>query len=144
MRRKAWLAGLLGLTVTAGVSAQSSAIVDRLERCGGIGDDVRRLACFDALAAELRPGRPEHDPALVQEESADAGDEAIAATIRRLEKRPFGEYVFHLSNGQVWTELEPGRARYRTGLEIRIESTVLGGHVLTTEAGRATRVRRLE
>ena len=74
-----------------------------------------------------------------------SGASTITATLSRTERRPFGEHVFYLSNGEVWTELEAGRNRYQIGTAIRIEATPVGGHILSTESGgRATRVKRLE
>lgn len=69
----------------------------------------------------------------------------MASRIERLERRPRGEYVFYLGNGQIWTELEKGRARYRAGMAVEIERTPLGAYILSTESGgQATRVKRLE
>jgi hypothetical protein len=121
------------LAVLAGAPAAALSDDHDLRRgvleCAGMPAEQRRLTCFDALAVRA------------QEEAEEA---VISAVIQRLQRRPHGERVFHLGNGQIWTEVEPGRARYREGLEVRIERTPLGGYVLSTEAGRATRVRRLE
>lgn len=111
---------------------------------------MKRLACFDALAG--RPGdRAAAEHAFGGEDVHEAAPAApapevgaISASIDRLQSRPFGERVFHLSNGQVWTELEPGRSRYRPGMAVTIERTTFGGYVLSTEGGRPSRVRRLE
>ncbi|MCC5885340.1 MAG: hypothetical protein JJT88_02780 [Gammaproteobacteria bacterium] len=62
----------------------------------------------------------------------------------RLEQRPRGEWVFHLQNGQIWTEIEPGRTRYEEGAEVRISRTLFGSYMLSIKGFRATRVRRLE
>jgi hypothetical protein len=101
--------------------------------CAEIETGTARLECFDALALRLR-----------SEATGRAGPREVSASILRLEQRPHGERVFHLSNGQVWTELEAGRARYREGLAVRIEQTTFGAYMLSSAAGRATRVRRLE
>ena len=121
------------LAVLAGAPAAALSDDHDLRRgmleCAGMRAERARLACFDAVAVRAQ---------------GEAEDAVISTVIQRLQRRPHGEQVFHLGNGQVWTEVEAGRARYREGVEVRIERTPLGGYVLSTEAGRATRVRRLE
>lgn len=140
--------------------ASTAELSRQLEACRAILQDRRRLECFDAID----PGsRAAQSPAAVTD-SRDAqaerfGDEflrreraddravveSISAVLKRVETRPRGEYVFYLDNGQVWTELEKGRARYRQGMAVDIERTPLGAYMLSTESGgRATRVKRLE
>ena len=135
--------------------------------CAGLTDGTARLACFDALAERLTgpdarmdqtaspspagpapDARPATDTAPRVEphpERAGAPEPAIVqAVIERLQQQPRGERVFHLSNGQIWVELEPGRRRYREGMNVTVERTTLGSHMLSTDSGRATRVRRLK
>lgn len=144
------------LTATAALPVGAATLQDGLRRCAGLTDDHERLACYDALAAEFAATAdtvPAADDALPRqspprgakdEPAAPATPERLTARIERLDRRPRGEWVFHLSNGQTWTELETGRARYRPGMTVTIERTTLGGYILSTEAGRATRVRRVD
>ncbi len=147
-------AWLMAAAVSLPVSA--STLEDGLRRCAAITDRVSRLACYDALAAgsaapdDTSPGADdgfgrESLPRDVKDEpAAPAPPERLTARIERLEQQPRGERVFHLSNGQIWTELETGRARYRPGMSVTIERTTLGGYILSTDTGRATRVRRVK
>lgn len=145
-----------------------------LRACAELAADSARLACFDALVPgadesddPLLAERPaaenpaaespvEEGPVADPErafgvetlpprvDSRGEAVDAIESRIEGLQRRPYGEYVFELANGQRWTQLESGRARYRRGQAVTIERTTLGAYMLSTEAGRATRVRRLD
>lgn len=152
-----------GLAVAAG-SAEEPGVEAELRRCLALADAEERLSCFesaarDRLASPAAPAAaasPAGDaPAPARQDfgadslpgrarQADDRDAALTARIERLQRRPHGERVLHLSNGQVWTELEPGRTRYRAGGEVRIEPAAFGGYMLYVGNGRGTRVRRLE
>jgi hypothetical protein len=132
----------------------------RVRGCAELADDRERLACFDAIAADSGvTGDAPYETATVRADPERdfgvetlppgfdaAGDavDVIASRIEDLQRRPHGEYVFELANGQRWTQLESGRARYRTGQRVTIERTTLGAYMLSTDQGRATRVRRLD
>ena len=163
MRRALSSCCLLALTVlpATATGAEGNPHGAELERCGGVGDDRERLRCFDDLVERMREGG-----ASAAGGGGQAGEDAedgfgsetlksskpepqddvrsISARLERVEQRPHGQYVFHLSNGQVWTELSAGRRRYSAGVDVTIERTALGGYMLSTGVGRATRVRRVE
>ncbi|MEQ8858740.1 MAG: hypothetical protein RIC56_08840 [Pseudomonadales bacterium] len=73
----------------------------------------------------------------------DRGASQISADIDRVEARTHGERIFHLTNGQVWEELEAGRGRYRSGQSITIRRALLGGYMLEADGVPAARVRRI-
>jgi hypothetical protein len=139
----------------SGVETEAAGIEQALGQCAAKADDRARLACFDVLTAgmrragqsekpspEARFGSGTLPPQPAQDEEAEV--RSVTATLVGLRQRPYGEHVFHLSNGQVWSEIEAGRSRYRTGVEVEIRRTAFGGYMLSTDAGRATRVRRIE
>ena len=140
------------------VPALAGAWRDEVLKCAGEVDDTARLACFDRALQGHTKGATTAQP-MPEADAAEAfGREALPAradearpavdsiqtTIAALDRRPRGERVFTLANGQKWTELSAGRARYEEGLMVRIERTSVGGYMLSTQSGRATRVRRLE
>jgi hypothetical protein len=158
---------MIALMIMAGAVAFPTA-ADTLHaevlRCAEVSQAEVRLDCFDGLAAGLRgvavpapssaatPDRPTLQPpsdfgrdSLPTTRATDGEPtiEAIDAVVTAVRRRPRGEYVFELSNGQTWTELSPGRGRYEAGISVRIERTTLGGYMLSTPTARATRVRRL-
>lgn len=156
---------LAGLVAAAGPASAGASGVDgelraQLRNCLEIPSALRRLDCFDRLARESVGGGHEISSA-PSDPSADGSrdaagarppprtetpnpNQAIRSTLTRLEQRPRGEWVFHLRNGQIWTEIEPGRTRYEEGSEVRITRTLFGSYMLSVEGIRATRVRRLQ
>jgi len=129
---------------------------ERLRVCLEIEDAQARLACLetaarsgpagagspsssspanDATRSEPRPHPEAADP--------EPAEQTIQAVVQRTDRRPRGEWVLYLDNGQVWTELERGRAHFRPGMPVRIERAFMGSHLLTTEGGVVVRVRRL-
>jgi hypothetical protein len=166
----AWLGAAVFL-MSPGSEAADDRLRDALAVCAAERNPDLRLQCFDRLTAPVtepeqfgdaqaerqvyRADQADGSDAVVAdfgsemlrrapESEGDASPPRITATIEAVERRPYGEHVFHLSNGQVWTELEPGRFRYRAGRAVTIERTPFGAYMLSTDAGRATRVRRLE
>lgn len=153
---------LFGLLALAGMEAAASgggSLLEGLTACRAVAGDAERLRCFDALSRDVSAQQPgsERDRAAAPAEefggemlrrSAAAapanGVEQIEAVLAAVERRPRGEHLFRLSNGQLWTETEAGRFRYRRGEAVTIARTPLGGYMLSTTQGRATRVRRLE
>lgn len=137
------------LAAPAATAAQSEATFEaRFRACTDLRDDSERLACFDAMTPAAAQADPERNFGVETLPTGfDAEGEAvdvIASRIEGLQRRPHGQHVFELANGQRWTELESGRTRYRRGQRVTIERTTLGAYMLSTEQGRATRVRRLD
>lgn len=145
-----WLTVLCALVpALPAVASTLPELREAVDACGRISADERRLACFDALVQEQEPhearfGREtvrSPQPAPQTDEDEPSGIEAVLV---RLDQLPRGERVFYLDNGQVWAETSPGRSRYRADMTVRVERTPMGGYILSTDRGRATRVRRLE
>lgn len=123
----------------AGAPPSDRELLRALQACALLEEQAARLGCFDTLAASLQgvEALPDADDRPVMEHP-------VHASVLRLEQRPHGEWILYLSNGQIWTELEPSRVRYRQGMTVRIHRTQLGGYRLSTSFGRSTRVRRVE
>jgi len=135
---------------TTGDVTHEPSATERAERVGAGTDDATPATATGGAAAPI--GLDETQSAddfgaasLRQPAERRHGEiEAIETAIVRLEERPYGHRVFHLDNGQVWTEVQPGRVRYRRGDLVRIERAVLGSFMLSVEGRRASRVRRVE
>jgi hypothetical protein len=157
--RQGFLIAALWLLPAAGWAAPAD-LPSMLERCAAIDSDAQRLACYDGLSGSLSSTgagqTPPHSDGSVGGDGfglrkplppptrEDAKAQAITSSIEEIRRRPRGEHIFVLTNGQVWTELEVGRSRYREGMEVTIERTLLGAYMLSTPGGRAARVRRIE
>lgn len=79
------------------------------------------------------------DPELAKETMP----ESITATVAAVGRRPAGELIVTLENGQVWTQVSVDqRARVAAGDSVTIRRAALGSFMLVTQSRYATRVRR--
>ena len=155
------------LPLAFAVLAAQAAGGDAPQRCAGIGDDRSRLACYDAIfrkpaasaASAAVPAAagtasasasPETDFGLT-EAAKRARDpqqemlESITGTVAAVGRRPAGELIVTLENGQVWTQVTVDqRARVAAGDTVTIRKAALGSHLLDTQGRYATRVRRVK
>ncbi len=129
----------------------------RIAACTRERDDARRLACFDRAAvpsapaskvdsqptfgvqgSELARGRDDGDA------RANSEPKRITATVTAIDKRPRGELVLTLDNGQVWAQKEAGAYfPVKVGDPVAILSGTLGSFRLIV-ANRATAVTRVQ
>ena len=154
---------LLAVMVMQSAPAADTELSERIAACAREHDDARRLACFDRAAApkadaakvsaakvdtsqefgvegsELARNR---DAADTHQESAAA--KRMTAKVSALEKRPRGELVFTLDNGQVWAQKEVGAyLPVKVGDSVTILAGSLGSFrlVLDNRVTPVTRVR---
>ncbi|MBX5462176.1 MAG: hypothetical protein IRZ28_13940 [Steroidobacteraceae bacterium] len=74
-----------------------------------------------------------------------AGVDHIVAKVTSVSERPRGELLLKLDNGQTWTQTERRLGTLiKEGETVTISRGALGSFMLTSEAGVATRVRRLK
>ena len=67
------------------------------------------------------------------------------SSIILLDRRPGGQLVFRLANGQAWVQQAVRFIAVEAGERVVIAPARLGGgHILATERSASTRVRRLE
>ncbi len=144
---------------------------DAPQRCAGIGDDRSRLACYDAIfrkpaasaestavpaaagtVATSAAASPETDFGLTEaakraldpQKAQQEILESITGTVASVGRRPTGELIVTLENGQVWTQVTVDqRARVAAGDTVTIKKAALGSHLLETQGRYATRVRRV-
>jgi len=158
------------LPLAFAVLAAQAASSDAPQRCSEIGDDLARLGCYDAIfrkpaasaastaapaaaaasAATSVAASPETDFGLT-EAAKRARDpqqeilESITGTVTAVGRRPAGELIVTLENGQVWTQVTVDqRARVAAGDMVTIRKAALGSHLLETQGRYATRVRRVK
>lgn len=151
----------VALTLAAGMplAAQDNADwIDRtrLETCAAIGDDIARLACFDAIVSGASPipseevlrEQVEEDFGLDQSRSQAARDRmeeiaedlVITSSVSGVSGNA-RSYILTLANGQVWRTNESGnlRHRFRGNEDVSIEKGRFGGYRLTVD-GKVGRV----
>ena len=101
----------------------------------------RRIAGCALAAATALTGQA----ALGAAKAHPSQDEAVHSSIILIDRRPGGEFVFRLANGQAWVQQAARFIAVEAGERVVIAPARLGGgHILATERSATTRVRRLE
>jgi hypothetical protein len=150
MMRACFIMCLL-VCVSMPAGAKTDALAAGLRRCAGETDEVRRLACFDALAATL--GKVEADQFGLTTDIArkrdpagerQADDTVLPGKIVALRRAAQGQFIFTLDNQQVWiqTEAEPNK-QFAVGDVVHIEHGAMGSLWLAASEARKTRVKRI-
>jgi hypothetical protein len=151
---------LLAAAATQPALAADDDLSKRIAACTREQDDARRLACFDRAAAPAA-ARAEaaekvhatqafgvHGSELARNRDDDDAKketvpERITAKIAGIDKRPRGELVVTLDNGQVWAQKEVGAYfPIKVGDAATILAGTLGSYRLVV-ANRATAVTRV-
>jgi hypothetical protein len=134
--------------------------------CVAVIDDAARLACYDeafgkreasppAVSADTaRSSAPAPEIAATAqfgftaaqvEERAGTTQDELTAVVTHIDKRPTGELIATLDNGQVWVQREvSSRVRLKKDDKVGIRRAALGSYFLTTPDGVVTRVKRIE
>ena len=135
--------------------------------CAQTQDDVQRLQCYDGAVGRLRQAETQGQVVAIDRARADtlrresfgftlpnlarlipgAGGDApvehLELTVERVAGHATGRRSFIMSNGQVWTQVEPRNAsNVRPGDRVTIRQAALGSFLLVPEHGPAHRVRR--
>ena len=116
---------LLAATLARPAVAADDDLAQRIDACTREQDDARRLACFDRAAAPK------------------AVTKRISAIVTGIEKRPRGELVITLDNGQVWAQKEAAYFPLKVGDPVAILAGALGSFRLIV-ANRATAVTQVQ
>ena len=83
--------------------------------------------------------------ALEENKSGPVEPESLTAKVKGVSRRPTGEQVFVLENGQVWVETSTyTAARAQPGDEVTVRKGALGSYLLVTPKRVATHVRRVK
>lgn len=156
-----------GLAILASTAVAHAAGEPR--ECVSVVEDAARLACYDAAfgragsrspgaalpaisaaeaAAQAKKdfGLSEADKrALDPERAGPMQPESITGNVTAVRKRPTGEWVVTLGNGQVWVQAESDtKAIIRVGDEVTVRKAALGSFVLVSANRVAMRVRRVK
>lgn len=131
--------------------ALTNPLADGLRHCASESDQAKRLACFDALAAQLPKVEADQfgltadiarkrDP-VRERQVADA---VLPGKIVALRQGADGQLVFTLDNQQVWVQTEvKSRIQFAVGDAVHIEHGAMGSLWLAADKGRKTRVKRI-
>jgi hypothetical protein len=159
------LAGML-VAVVAPHDANAQAVPIALRACAAERDDGARLACYDremARALAAAPASAAAKPLVATlspeerfgfrgelarevEERAKVGSpdlEKLVSKISAVSRKPTGELIMTLDNGQVWIERAGTSAGVKVGDVVSIRPASLGSFLMTGPSGRAARVSRI-
>ena len=118
------------------LAAAAAAIDERLQDCRATESDAERLACYDALADGVETG--EVVTRVVVEKNELPAE--IRGKVVELSRRPRGQWIITLDNGQVWLQKNADRTRIEVGDEVTIRRGVFGARRLFTDSDRGTAV----
>ena len=152
--------------LAASTCVQAGGLDDRVRECSTIGDDAKRLACFDSLVVEKAAAAPEApaaprspvEVAAVPVAPEDLGAETlrhkdraaeeeinVSATITSCTERADGRYVFYFSNGQVWRQSKDDRVHFRDcNFNVTITKDFFGYKMQQDGEKRRIRIKRLK
>ena len=148
---------LLVAAVIPPTLAADDDLAERVAACTREKDDARRLACFDRAAAPKAPAPKVaaaqtfgvHGSELARNRDGQGSrpedpPKRISASGTSIDKRPRGELVITLDNGQVWAQKEAGAYfPLKVGDPVGILAGTLGSFRLIA-GNRATAVTRVQ
>ncbi len=145
-------------------------VFEALVRCRAITEDVARLQCFDAAAANLQQAAERRDVVVVDRQQVrqtrrrlfglpipslgdifgGGGDEdedevsSIESTVASAHQVGYGRWVVRLEDGSTWaqTDNSPLAGRPRAGQPVRVERGALGSYRMRVNNQPAIRVQR--
>jgi len=150
----------------------SVASAESAQQCAGVSDDRARLACYDQMfgkpaAAPAETGvlstsaaataaaapSPQDNFGLSDtakrardpEKAKELIPQSITEKVASVGRRPTGELVVTLDNGQVWVQIETNTmARISAGDTVTIRKAALGSYQLVSPNKVTARVRRVK
>jgi hypothetical protein len=155
----------LAASLGKGAAVSGAAVEGGVARAGGVGPAAQRAAMANdagggSTAAATQGAGLEDGSAAVSPPSPDAQfgiaggkleqrkeavvPKEIQAVVSGVARRPRGELVITLDNGQVWAQLAPQEYYpLKIGDTVHISKGALGSYSLTTPAKRGSKVTRL-
>jgi len=161
------------LVLAAIPSLADAAGTETPQQCAKMGDDASRLACYDRIFRGTATPGATGDAAAVAAGAAAAGaasnpqadfglseaakraldpekakiemPESVTDKVTSVGRKPTGEMVVTLANGQVWLQIDSdSRAKVGVGQTVTIRKASLGSYLLVGPDKIATRVRRIK
>lgn len=143
-------------------------LLTRLIACRAINAPTARLACFDAAAGALDSAEREGEGVVIDRAQVSAARrqlfgfdlpsmpgffergarperiDAVETTLTRARQVADNRWVFTLSDGGVWRQIDTERVTFqnRPGEAVRVRRAALGSYQLVVGGSRAVRVRR--
>ncbi|WP_417690328.1 hypothetical protein [Pseudidiomarina sp.] len=150
----------VALLWTPNASAQEPTL-QQLRACAGIENPLKRLVCYDKVAAgegvdvaakeattssttKAVKADPMDEFGLPAEAASEESD-TIYVAISKTEKDPYGKWVIYLTNGQVWKQTDSQSYQLPLSGDYSIERGVLNGYFLGRDGlNKRIKVRRIK
>ena len=153
----------VALLWTPNASAQEPTL-QQLRACAGIENPLKRLVCYDKVAAgegvDVAVAQPQGAAALQRNSNAQAsptdtfglpaketddGNDTIYVAISKAEKDPYGKWVIHFTNGQVWQQTDSQYFPLPLDGDYEIERGLLNSYFLGRDGlNKRIKVRRIK
>ena len=147
--------------------AERPEVLSRLVGCRSVTAPEARLACYDAAAGALDTAQRQGEVVVVDRAQVTAARrqlfsfelptislfeqgpaperiDSVETTLTRAALGGEGKWVFVLSDGSTWRQLDSDRVTFQNeaGQAVRVRRATLGSYLLTIGHSRAVRVRR--
>lgn len=145
--------------IIAAPALAQAGLQGRIVGCTNIADATQRLACFDAVAVELKQAdeaafgttSPKPSPLTAPVETAQATKavaepDRVSLAVSALTEGADGKLRLTMENGQVWRQVDTTRLRNlgQGPWTAEIKKAALGSFMLTLNDGRPVRVERVK
>lgn len=150
------MAALGSAALAAPTAPRRAVTVQRLADCRKVADNVARLACYDAVAAEIDQAEAKGDIVVVDREQArgvrrqafgfhmpaitlfERGERpeevnTVTGTVSAARVNAAGKWVVRLEDGAVWSQVDTSEVPFppKPGMPVRIRKASLGSYMMT-------------
>lgn len=155
----------VALLWTPNASAQEPTL-QQLRTCAGIENPLKRLVCYDKVAAgegvevaEAQPASPRNNASAntrsttanpadsfgLPAQEANGDSDKIYVALSKAEKDPYGKWIIYFTNGQVWKQTDSQTFQLPADANYEIERGLLNGYFLGREGlNKRIKVRRIK
>ena len=153
---------VLVLATTLLIAAASAQDLSALRACAAETDPERRLACYDREVARASVDAKSADTSAASASTAESPPEEefgrrgmldrkarklerLTVKVTELSRKPRGEIIVTLENGQIWTQRDASvNLNVRVGDTVTIREGSMGGYWLSNAARQSAQVTRLK
>ena len=139
------LSVVIGLALVLALGCAHGQDLRAAQACTRLGDDVSRLACYDAALGVAKPSAVQQSGVGKTDAQTNFGDNAqlhpdpqadlpksLTVQILQVKPLPYGLYRLTLENGQVWRTTQADSAlAFRANDTVTISRRVLGGYEIS-------------
>jgi hypothetical protein len=139
------LSVVIGLALVLALGCAHGQDLKAAQACTRLGDDVSRLACYDAALGVAKPSAAQQSGVGKTDAQTKFGDngrlhpdskadlpKSLTVQIQQVTPLPYGLYRLTLENGQVWRTTQADSAlAFKANDTVAISRRVLGGYEIS-------------